>query len=154
MSSHYLNITECSSGPLGPLIRPAVSGMQWILWESYESEIHLCWALVLQLIDYYSFVHYVLMYPVMYCGVRSAGRVTLMLIKCVYPCWLLIGAGVVSRCWRLLLCVAVPRLPLDTLFPVTWGLSLAGEPVEAALGEEMTRWFEIAANPMPALLPD
>ena len=102
-----------------------------------------------------AFVHYLLsIYPVLYCGVFRAGRLTLMLIKCVYPCWLLIGAGVVSRCWRLLLCIAAPRLPVDTLFPVTWGLSLAGEPVEAVLGEEMTRWFEIAANPMPALLPD
>lgn len=31
---------------------------------------------------------------------------------------------------------------------------LAGEPGEAALGEEMTRWFEIAANPLPALFQD
>lgn len=100
-------------------------------------------------------VQYVLtVYAVMYCGVRRPGWLTLMLIKCVYSCWSLIEAGVASWCWRLLLCVAAPCLPVETVFPVTWGLSLAGEPVEAGLGEEMTRWFEIAANPVPALLPE
>ncbi len=118
------------------LLRPRLT-MNWLL-----QRVELCLQYVLT------------MYAVMYHSVRRAGRPTLMLTKCVYSCWSLIEAGVACWCWRLLLCFAAPCLPVETVFPVTWGRSLAGEPVEAALGEEMTRWFEIAANPMPALHPD
>lgn len=70
----------------------------------------------------------------MYCSFHRAERLTLMLINCVYSCWLLIRAGVVSWCWRLLLCIPVPCLPMETPFPVTWSLSLLVEPVEGTLG--------------------
>lgn len=52
-SSHYLNNTECSWRPLGPLIWPAVSGLRRTLWASYKSQNHLCWAHVSRLSDCY-----------------------------------------------------------------------------------------------------
>lgn len=147
MSSHYPNITErfrtiratdlaCSlwhvTDPVSMNLISAGPTSNWLFLPCVQSVLT--------------------MYTVMCCGVRRAGRLTLMLMKCVYYCWLLIEAGGVSWCWRLLLCIAAPCLPVETPFPVTRGLSLVGEPV-AGLGEETTSWFEIAANPLPALHP-
>lgn len=59
-------------------------------------------------------------------ALAEAGQITLMLIMCVYSCWQWIVAGVASWCWRRLLCIVGPCLPVETVFPVTWGPGRAG----------------------------
>lgn len=67
----------------------------------------------------------------------------------------LIEADTASWCWRPLLCAASPVSASGDQVScnLRWGPN-GRRPVEAALREEMTRWFEFAANPMLAPLPD
>lgn len=124
MSSHYLNVIEWSSGRWGPLIwicfwhvTDSVSKLQIRESSLLSPRLMVNWLLQrVELCEQYVLT----MYAVMYYGVRRAGRLTLMLIRCVYSFWLLIEAGVASWCWRLLLCVSAPCLAVETVFPVTW----------------------------------